>query len=133
MVAGRLYGDIIYWGTLLAAFVCLAGLAMSLALGLNLAHMESQFAALWQGQDMAAIWHAGGLEKPSGHWYLKALHTGDGLAMAGIALGVFSVLPALALSGVYLWRDRKRRYAIFAWLAAFIIFAAMVGWIQVPA
>ncbi len=71
-------------------------------------------------------------EKPLNHWYLSHLTEGDGLATLGIAIGVFSGVPALIVSALVLFRRKWPVFGILALIAALVIITSMVGLMPLP-
>lgn len=127
MRAGIIYGETVYWGTIVAALLALTGSLITFVGDQNLMSPTYLLAALWEGQDVATVWGqtTGGI--PDGHWYLNEIATGNGLTMAGIALGVFTVIPAILAAGNVLWRQKQRVSAAMAFVAAAVTTLAMSG------
>lgn len=123
--AAVLYGDIVYWGTILGSFVVILGSILAFVTELNYMEPELVLSALWEGRSVDQIWEETVGERPDGHWYMKHLGRGDGLTMAGIALGVFVVVPGMIASTWHLLRERQRLFAGFGLLASGITVAAM--------
>ena len=127
-LAGRAFGETIYWTTWGASILGLAGMIFAFTVTGQAMDPASLLAGLWRGLSVPEIWQTVG-GQPSGHWYLRQLHTGNGLMTAGIALGVFSVIPAMLVAGGLLWRGTGRRlFALFAGLAVAIAGVAVLGW-----
>ncbi len=126
--AGIVYGDIIYWGTLIGAFIVLLGSMITFATNSNYIDPAYMLSALLDGKNVTEIWqNAEGVgEVPNGHWYLSALNTGNGLTMLGIAMGVFSVTPAIFASAYYLFKDGDKLFASVAAVAGIITIYAML-------
>jgi len=123
--AAVLYGDVVYWGTILGSVVAILGSVLAFVSDLNYMRPEAVLSALWQGHSVDAIWSETVGSRPDGHWYLAHLGHGDGLTMAGIALGVFVVVPGMLVSAWLLLRQRQRLFAGFGLLASGITVAAM--------
>jgi len=126
--AGIIYGDIIYWGTLAGAFVVLLGSIISFATTNNYVDPAYMLSALMDGKNVNEIWTGaeGVGAPPNGHWYLSEFTTGNGLTMLGIAMGVFSVTPAIFASAYYLYKDNDKVFASVAALAGVITIFAMI-------
>ena len=126
--AGIVYGDIIYWGTLAGAFVVLLGSIITFATTNNYIDPSYMLSSLLDGHDVNQIWqNAEGIgAAPNGHWYLSVLTTGNGLTMLGIAMGVFSVTPAIFASAYYLMKDGDKLFAGVAAVAGLITVYAMM-------
>lgn len=126
--AGIIYGDIIYWGTLAGAFVVLLGSLVTFATTSNYIDPSYMLSSLLEGKSVTEIWqNAEGVGAlPNGHWYLSVLGTGNGLTMLGIAIGVFSVTPAIFASAYYLYKDNDKLFAGVAAVAGIITIYAMM-------
>ncbi len=123
--AAVLYGDIVYWGTILGSFVTVLGSILAFVTELNYLEPELVLSAIWEGRSVDEVWEEAGGERPEGHWYVEHLTRGDGLTMTGIALGVFVVVPGMLASTWHLLRERQRLFAGFGLTAAGITVAAM--------
>jgi len=126
--AGIIYGDIIYWGTLAGAFVVLVGSFITFATTNNYIDPAYMLSSLMEGKNVNEIWQgaeAAGAA-PNGHWYLSVIGTGNGLTMLGIAMGVFSVTPAIFASAYYLYKDNDKLFASVAAVAGLITIYAML-------
>lgn len=129
-VAGVVYGDMIYWGTIAASILTLIGEVMSFITTQNFMSPTYLLSSIWQGKSVEDIWTNGAAAAmPEGHWYLNQLATGDGLTTAGLALGVFTVIPAIVGSAVMLVRQRQFLYAGLALVAGVITSLALLGWL----
>ncbi len=126
--AGIIYGDIIYWGTLAGAFVVLLGSIITFTTTNNYIDPSYMLSALLDGKNVNEIWqNAEGIGAiPNGHWYLSVLGTGNGLTMLGIAMGVFSVTPAIFVSAFYLLKDGDKLFSGVAAVAGIITIYAML-------
>ncbi|MDH5259116.1 MAG: DUF1634 domain-containing protein [Gammaproteobacteria bacterium] len=126
--AGIVYGDIIYWGTLAGAFVVLLGSIITFTTTNNYIDPSYMLSSLLDGKDVNEIWQgaAGVGAVPNGHWYLSVLGTGNGLTMLGIAMGVFSVTPAIFASAYFLLKDGDKLFAAVAAVAGLITIFAML-------
>lgn len=123
--AAVLYGDIVYWGTILGSFVTVLGSILAFVTELNYLEPELVLSAIWEGRGVDEVWEQAGGKRPDGHWYVEHLTRGDGLTMTGIALGVFVVVPGMLASTWHLLRERQRLFAGFGLTAAGITVAAM--------
>lgn len=126
--SGVVYGDIIYWGTLAGAVLTLLGSIVTFTTTQNYIDPNYLLSAILEGRSVEEIWKgAEGVGRlPEGHWYLGQLATGNGLTMAGMALGVFSVIPGLlGASYVLIAKERMPLYGALALIAALITMGAM--------
>ena len=126
--SGVVYGDIIYWGAIAGAVLALIGSILTFTTTQNYIDPNYLLSSILEGKSVEAIWQgAEGIgQRPDGHWYLDQLMTGNGLTMAGMALGVFSVIPGLLGAGYILaTREKAPLYAMLAFIAALITTGAM--------
>ncbi|WP_455222352.1 hypothetical protein [Kaarinaea lacus] len=123
---GVIYGDIIYWVTILASVLVLVGSMITFVTGNDYIDPNYLLSSVWEGKSVDDIWIGAVGAPPDGHWYLSVLTTGNGMTMGGIALGVFSVLPAIVVSGIVLYNKKEYLYAILAAIAAIVTGVAVV-------
>ena len=76
---------------------------------------------------MEEVWQGAIGTQPDGHCYLPHLTTGNGMSAGGIALGVFSVIPAIIGAALALFRERQILNGLLAIIAAIITTTAMIG------
>ena len=131
-LAGRQCGTVIYWGTLAGALLVILGSLVSMGMGHNLVNVEAQLNALWQGQTLAAIKQAGGMDSSHRHWYLPPSWRGDTLIMLGMVVGILSTIPGLLRAALTLWHNHDRLFAWSGLLTAGLIAAAALGLLQTP-
>jgi len=125
-LAGVVYGDTIYWVTIVASVLTLLGQIWSFVTQNNYMSPTYLLSSIWQGKKVDEIWSVvGGV--PNGHWYLPNLFTGDGLTTAGLALGVFGVTPAIFASAAVLYKQGQRLFATLALIAGIITVLALTG------
>ncbi len=125
-LAGIVYGDIIYWTTIIASVIAAFGLVMTFVSQAH--HIDPSFllSEIWAGKHVGQIWIDAVGEPPEGHWYLHHITTSNGITMTGIALGVFSVIPALLASAAVLFYERDILYGVLAVIASLITVGAML-------
>ncbi|MFP4560716.1 MAG: hypothetical protein ACLFRB_10870 [Thiohalorhabdus sp.] len=133
-LAGVVYGDTIYWGTILSALIALIGQVVSFLTPDSKISPAIMLSRIWEGKEVSEIWAGTGVDRPSGeHWYLSHLTTGEGLAMFGMALGVFVVIPAiLASAWVMFTREKWPFYGVLAIIAALVTVGSFLGIIPMP-
>lgn len=126
--AGIIYGDIIYWGTIIGTFIVMIGSVITFTTTNNYLDPAYMLSAILDGKTVDEIWRgAEGVHgTPDGHWYLTHLGTGNGLTMLGIAIGVFSVTPAIFASAYALYEDNHKLFSGIAVIAGLITVYAMV-------
>jgi hypothetical protein len=115
------YGETVYWLTIAGAVVAVIGSVVAFATDANLLNPVVAFAAIWEGRTAAEIWLSAGGVEPSRHWYLRALPSGDALAMTGIIGAIVSLVPATLAAGWLMLRRRERFYCAVALVAAILI------------
>ena len=125
-LAGVVYGDIIYWITILATIVVIIGSVVTFVTTSNYIDPNYLLSAVWQGKNVEEIWVGAVGAQPNGHWYLQHLTTGNGLTAGGIALGVFSVIPGIIGAAYLLFKEGQRLFGSLAVLSAVITSVAVV-------
>lgn len=126
--AGIIYGDIIYWGTIAGTFLVIIGSFVTFTTMNNYIDPAYLLSAIIDGKTVDDIWKGaeGVNQLPNGHWYLSEISTGNGLTMAGIAIGVFSVTPAIFASAYALFKDGQKLFGGIAVVAGLITIFAMI-------
>ena len=130
-IAGIIYGEIVYWGVLAGSLIVIAGSVLAF-LGDNYVPVSYWISSIWKGETVLQTWVGATGALPSGHWYLSHLSTGDGLSAFGISLGVFSVVPALFLSGVALLKEKQWLYGSLALVGCLVVVIAVLGLAPMP-
>jgi hypothetical protein len=130
--AARIYGDIVYWGTVAAAVIAMLGQVFTFVSKANYIAPSYLLSSIWRSVNVAGIWEGAVGSLPNGHWYLAHLSSGNGLTEAGIALGVFIVIPAMLASAYSLYKQRSVFYGTLAVIAAVITMSSMLGLIPLP-
>jgi hypothetical protein len=125
--SGIVYGDIIYWGTIAATLVVIVGSIMSFVSTSNYIDPTYLLSSTWEGKTVEQIWVGAVGVQPDGHWYLSQMATGTGLTVAGIALGVFSVVPGIIGAAVYLYKEKEILFGSLAIIAAIITSYAIIA------
>jgi uncharacterized membrane protein len=131
-LAGRIYGNIVYWGTVVATIVTIIGSIISFLSKSEFLSPSYVLSAIWQQQSVEEIWQGAAGHLPKGHWYLNHLTSGNGITELGLAFGVFIVIPALVGSSMVLFREKNHLFASLAATAAFITAISMVGLLPLP-
>ena len=124
--AAIIYGDTIYWVTIVGTLLVLIGSVLSFITKGNYIDPGYMLTAIWEGKDVNQIWEGAVGATPDGHWYLDQISTGDGLTMFGLALGVFSVVPGIVGAGYFLFKENEKLFGSLALIAAAIIVFAMI-------
>lgn len=132
-IAGVVYGDIIYWATILASILVVVGTVETFVSAENVIPPAYLLSSVLEGKSVTQIWQGSPFGAiPHGHWYLGILPTGEGLTTSGLALGVFGVIPAIFVSAYFLWRSHNAFFAILALVSGFITITSMLGVIPLP-
>ena len=124
--AGIVYGDLVYWITIVATFVVLAGSVITFVTTNNYIDPAYMLSAVWEGKTVEEIWQGATGALPNGHWYLPHLTTGNGMTAGGLALGVFSVIPAIIGAAIFLFKQGEKLFGSLAVLSAIITSVAVV-------
>ena len=117
------FGDIVYWVTIIAAMICIIGPVLSFAfMDSNVINPHQLFASMWDGKDPTAIWEEAGSETAGGHFWIHHLGSGDGLTQLGLVLGCSVAIPAmLATAVIYAFKEKSIGWAILAlWITAMV-------------
>jgi hypothetical protein len=128
LLTQRVYGEIVYWGTILAAIICMVGpLIAMMNVKNNVAEPYKLFALIFEGKDTATIWQevAGGF--PGGHFYLDHFFYGDGFTQFGLALGCSVALWALIPTSLLYLKEKSPLYTILCLWVGLLIFLSMIG------
>ena len=126
--APRVYGEIVYWVTILACILCMIGPVISVASPeKNILNPYKLFSAIFEGKDAQTIWQEAGEGFPGGHFYLTHLTYGDGFTQLGLALGCSVALWALIATAFCFLVEKTYFYVILALWVAFLVFCSMIG------
>ena len=122
------YGNIVYWVTILSCILCMIGPVISVASpDNNVLNPYKLFSAIFEGKDAQTVWREVGGDFPGGHFYLKHLTYGDGFTQLGLALGCSVALWALLAAAVAYAADKIYFYVILAIWVAGLVALSMVG------
>jgi hypothetical protein len=146
-LAGVIYGRICYWVVMLGILVAVVGMIMYFVSD-GYVDKDCLLDALWDGEEVESIWgnctaaeegaEGHGLEAvsgssehseavPEGHWYLKVLDKGDGVAMMGIAITAFAAVIGMWGAVWGTWRSGERLFLLFAFIVAVILTLSAIG------
>lgn len=130
--SGVIYGEFVYWITIVGSIIAIIGATMAMFGAQNYLDTSYVFSAIWEGKTTVEIWEGaiGGI--PNGHWYLPRLNNGDALAMFGLALGVFSVIPGMIGAAIAMFRKKETLYGAFATIAVILCITSLLGLIRMP-
>jgi len=126
----RLYGNIIYWVSIIAAIICIIAPVISLAFpDRNVLDPQFLFSTIWEGAKPAEVWEAAGNGFPGGHFWLNNLTYGDGLIQFGIVVGGscagFSLIGAAI--GYLRQKPRSPGWALAALVICVFILLSAIG------
>ena len=130
-VSGIVYGEIIYWGTCLSALLVLFGTIKSFLETNSAVSVNYLLEAVLSGKSVEKIWLSSKLQQvPNTSVYLATWTSGESLTVIGIAMGVLTVIPAIFLSSIYLWRSNNHIFAIVALISGVLTIVAPSGLIS---
>ncbi|AIG97895.1 hypothetical protein [Archaeoglobus fulgidus] len=106
---GIVYGEVSGWLTIIGILVAIAGIIIGVVTGNSVFDYQSTIKDLLSGHDEEKIWTDDSIfhSEPHGYWFLNVIHTGDGIAMFGIALAVYGGIVGLLLLIVFTFRSRE--------------------------
>lgn len=120
------YGEIVYWVTIVAAMICIIGPALAIIIGNNVMDPSFTYGAIFAGKSASDVWalsQTGGF--PGGHFYVSNLLTGDGFTQFGLALGCGVALPGLLGATIAFAKSKSFGFVVLSlWVAALIFFSA---------
>ena len=128
-----IYGEIVYWITILSAIICMIGPLISMIdIDNNVLNPHYLFASIFEGQDAATIWKEVGGGFPGGHFYLSKFTYGDGFTQFGLALGCSVALWGLIAGAISYFTEKIYLYVILSLWVSFLVFISMVGLASMP-
>ena len=123
-----IYGQTIYWLTMMSSFLVLLGTIISFIEKDSPIRSKQLLQAVIDGKDVDQIWEEMGLSpSPDMLFFLANPSAGESITMIGIAIGVSSVVPATFLSAYFLKKSRNPVFAILAILAGLLTCVAITG------
>ena len=126
--AQRIYGEIIYWMTIVACILCMIGPAISVAYPeRNVGDPYRLFNAIFEGKSAEQVWEEAGGGFPGGHFYLEHLDYGDDFTEFGIALGCSCAFWGLLAAAAAYASEKNWLYVILALWVATLVFLSMSG------
>ncbi len=122
------YGELIYWFSIIAAIICTIGPVIVMAFpDNNVMNPHYLFSTIWESKSIEAVWQEV-WEFPGGHFWLHNLTTGDGFTQFGLMVGCASAFPALVGTAIAYLREKPRAYGwalISLWVALLVILSAL--------
>ena len=117
-LSGLVYGQIIYWITLLSSFLVVIGTAVSFLEEKSPIPASYLLQAVIDGKTKDEIWQSSSLaSSPKILYFLEHFNYGESITMIGISLGVSSVIPATFVTSYFLWKSRNPVFAYIAIIA----------------
>lgn len=127
-----LFGEIVYWITIVSAIICMVGpLVAMLAPENNVVNPYFLFAAIFAGKTAPEVWAQASGGFPGGHFYWHHLTTGDGFTQFGLALGCSVALWALLAAAFAYVKERSPLYTMLSLWVALLVVLSAVGIIEV--
>ena len=122
------YGEIVYWVTIVACIICMIGPLISLASpDNNVLNPHYLFASIFEGKSAETVWQEVGGEFPGGHFYLENLTKGDGFTQVGLALGCSVALWALIATAIAYFTEKIYIYVVLSLWVGGLVTLAMIG------
>lgn len=122
------YGEIIYWVTVVSCIICMIGPVIAmLAPENNVLNPHYLFASIFEGKSAQTVWQEVGGGFPGGHFYLKNLTSGDGFTQLGLALGCSCALWALLAAAFSYLSEKIYLYVALAIWVALLVSLSMIG------
>ena len=107
-ISGVIYGQTIYWLTLMSSFLVLLGTIVSFVEKDSPIPSKQLLQSVIDGKDVDQIWQEMGLNPaPDILFFLANPSAGESITMIGIAVGVSSVVPATFFFGLLFEQIQK--------------------------
>jgi hypothetical protein len=127
-ISGVIYGQTIYWLTLLSSCLVLLGTIISFLEKDSPIPANQLLQSIIDGKSVDQIWHGIGLsDAPDMFFFLANPSFGESITMIGIGIGVSSVIPATFFSAYFLKKSRNPIFAVLAVMAGLLTCFAVSG------
>lgn len=127
-ISGVIYGQTIYWLTLLSSCLVLLGTIISFLEKDSPIPANQLLQSVIDGKSVDQIWHGIGLSAaPDMFFFLANPSFGESITMIGIGIGVSSVVPATFFSAYFLKKSRNPVFAVLAVMAGLLTCFAVSG------
>lgn len=127
-ISGVIYGQTIYWLTLLSSCLVLLGTIISFLEKDSPIPANQLLQSIIDGKSVDQIWHGIGLsDAPDMFFFLANPSFGESITMIGIGIGVSSVVPATFFSAYFLKKSRNPVFAVLAVMAGLLTCFAVSG------
>ena len=118
-ISGVIYGQTIYWLTIISSLIVLLGTIVSFLEKNSPLPASYLLQSVIDGNSKTNIWAKSSVgETPTIFFFLNNLSHGESITMIGIAVGVSSVIPATLFSSYFLWKSRNPVFALIALIAS---------------
>ena len=118
-ISGVIYGQTIYWLTIISSLIVLLGTIISFLERNSPLPASYLLKSVIDGKSKKDIWANSFVgEPPNIFFFLTNLSYGESITMIGIAVGVSSVIPATLFSSYFLWKSRNPVFALIALIAS---------------
>jgi hypothetical protein len=128
MLAGIIYGEIVFWVMLASLVIAVAGLASYLRFG-GYFDSTNLLNHLWQGANCLTIWKEVGHVSQPLSWYscLGMLGKGDMLAVLGLVM--IGVAAVIGMWGAFvgMLKSKNNLYTAFALIIAVVLTLSAMG------
>jgi hypothetical protein len=128
LLAGVIYGEIVFWMMLAGIVIAVTGLAIYIIYGgyFNSANLLD---LLWRGSDSLTIWQEVGNVSQPLPWYscLRMLSKGDMLAVLGLVVAGTAAVFGMWGAFLGMLRTRSKIYTLFALAIAVILTLSAIG------
>ncbi|NOQ95141.1 MAG: hypothetical protein GQ555_00815 [Desulfobacterales bacterium] len=122
------YGEIVYWTTVVAALMCSIGPFLSIKnVDNNILNPHYLFARIFEGESAATIWQEVGGGFPGGHFYLSNFGMGDGFTQAGLALGCSVGIYGLVAASFCFLKEKNPLFVVLSLWVTLLIVVSMIG------
>ena len=112
-ISGVIYGQTIYWLTIISSLIVLLGTIVSFLEKNSPLPASYLLQSVIDGRSKTDIWANSVVGKPPDiFFFLNNLSHGESITMVGIAIGVSSVIPATLFSSYFLWKSRNPVFAL---------------------
>jgi hypothetical protein len=132
LLAGIIYGEIVFWFILIGLAVSVTGLFIYLASG-GYFNSTSLLNHLWAGSDSSTIWREVGNVSEPLPWYtcIKMLSKGDMFAVLGMV--ITGVAGVVGMWGAFLGMLRTKNgiYIIFAMIITLVLTLSVMGVLEI--
>ena len=129
MLASQIvYGEIVYWITVVACLICMIGPVISMKnVDNNILNPHFLFAGIFEGKNAETIWQEVGGGFPGGHFYFDNFTMGDGFTQFGLALGCSVAIWGLIGAAFCFLKEKAPLYTALSIWVGLLITLSMTG------